>query len=830
MSNPDPEAAQYQAAPPIENMGTPVDLGSTLSQEDETPAPKDCKGKAKAKEAVVAGSVLGSVGKGTCQLFGHPVSKEVTVLYKSWQDLFCTWVREGSLEALLQGHVIDKKRLSLRANAIERDLYASDYPRWQAGYNCMKMLHQCTRSDPVLSAGDEFLKLLLHERAPPDCVSAAFQASNNIRDTVQAARTHYQHLHLKFIEWGSDMELPRRQIAIIKSASFTSIRVLKRPIAAKSPSTSAPLPASYFTLNREHILRLASNQWLNDEIINFFIELFMHNPQSHHNVVVALMSQQGTKLAARFGGLKLIDASNVKDLKLLLIPLHVHGNHWCLFVMDFVNRHGTVYDSLLTNAQENRVLFQRMRDCMQAVWELKKLPVDKDWWRTKWQWFADPPDVPRQNNAIDCGIYCMSFMVHLHKWGKINHKDIPVPLRIPLHKEGIAALARPSGRPKPKKASKKCKRKRASSKMPLVLIDEDTEEDAAGTADLVDALNTAGGTGKCQGNMWRSGIRRERRDRTDGDGNVTMSSQLQIENQWPRTRGSNSDSSFGSLDDEGDDSDDCDEDRIIDDEGVNQEDQPLGANPITLKPPSELGAMLAEAEAEAQTHTPNKLASGELNFMVTPPQSPSPSQIAGQQFEDDWEDEKEPMQERSGDSPKDESSKKRTKGPWRKSHVSVQVSVLRRLGMHLTEAVRYYAKVYNRTVNSVWRQMMLEVPYGRKANLANLHRQRYRIVHPKHPEEDYIKKVTGILDQAKDKLRRKIRADLVRLGKDIVNVPAGVQINACQRQLQEAVLTANTSIVLKTYLELSTILQSCKVKGKAEGCSSYYYHSLNVYE
>ena len=53
--------------------------------------------------------------------------------------------------------------------------------------------------------------------------------------------------------------------------------------------------------------------------------------------------------------------------------------------------------------------------------------------------------------------------------------------------------------------------------------------------------------------------------------------------------------------------------------------------------------------------------------------------------------------------------------------------------------------------------------------------------------EDYIGKVNGISDQAKDKLRCRILADLVRLGEDIVNVPAGVRINACQRQLQEAV-------------------------------------------
>ena len=43
-----------------------------------------------------------------------------------------------------------------------------------------------------------------------------------------------------------------------------------------------------------------------------------------------------------------------------------------------------------------------------------------------------------------------------------------------LQQEGIAALAGPSNRPKPKKASNKRKRKRA--KPPSVLIDEDTED------------------------------------------------------------------------------------------------------------------------------------------------------------------------------------------------------------------------------------------------------------------------------------------------------------------------------------------------------------------
>ncbi|KAI4293846.1 hypothetical protein K525DRAFT_213996 [Schizophyllum commune Loenen D] len=808
MSNPDPEAALYQAAPPIENMGTPVDLGPILSQEDQTPAPKDRKGKAKAKEVAVAGSTSGSVAKKTYHLFGHPVSKEARALYDTWQNLFRTWAREGAMDALLTGLEIDYRRLALRANAIEQALYAGDYPSWQTGYAGMKILRQCTHVDPILSKVDEFLCRLLNEHAPPDCVSAAFQASHSLRATLQATCTHYTTLHCKFLEWGRDDELPRKHIAIIKAASFTSIRVPKGPIPPDTSTTSAPPAELFFELRRKEIFRLAPDEWLNDEIINFFVELFTYNPQSRNDGVVALLSHFArAEAAARFGGLKLINASNVKNLKLLLIPLHVHNNHWSLLVMDFVKRHGVMYDSLPPKGEESAAALKRMRDCMQAVWKLKKIPVPNRWWE-EWKWFADPPGVPRQNNVIDCGVYCISFMVHLHKWGKINHERIPAPSRIPLaarraHLEGVAALAGTSGRPKAKKAAPKRKRTRAPT--PSVLIDEDTEQDDTGTDDagaddLANALNAVGAANiAVSAAVGAVPIFHPRlHNSQDDDGDVTMSSELQVEARWSRTRGC-----FGSLGDDGDDSEDSDEERVIDDEGVNTEGptahSPSGAYSITLKPPSELGAMLAEAEAEAQTHTPDELASGELNFMETPPQSPSPSRAAVQQFEDDWEDEKEP----SEDSPKDESSKKRTKGPWRKSHVSV----LRHLGRRLTGAVRYYAKLYNHSVNSVWRQMMLEVPYGRKANLANLHRQRYRIVHPKHPEEDYIGKVNGILDQAKDKLRCRILADLVRLGEDIVNVPAGVRINACQRQLQKAVLTANTSIVLKTYLELSTILQ-----------------------
>ncbi|KAL1698075.1 hypothetical protein EV121DRAFT_218737, partial [Schizophyllum commune] len=665
----------------------------------------------------------------------------------------------------------------------------------------------------------------------PRTVSAAFQASHSLRATLQATCTHYTTLHCKFLEWGRDDELPRKHIAIIKAASFTSIRVPKGPIPSDTSTTSAPPAELFFQLRRKEIFRLAPDEWLNDEIINFFVELFTYNPQSCNDGVVALLSHFArAEAAARFGGLKLINASNVKNLKLLLIPLHICNNHWSLLVMDFVKRHGVVYDSLPPQGEESAAALKRMRDCMQAVWKLKKMPVPNRWWE-EWKWFADPPGVPRQNNVIDCGVYCISFMVHLHKWGKINHERIPAPSRIPLaarraHLEGVAALAGTSGRPKAKKAAPKRKRTRAPT--PSVLINEDTEQGDTNTTDILDDLSREGSRTTNMPSTSRIYLRSP--PRPSPKHTFAYNPRRQGYRLRPdgleQEDGSDSDGSFGSLSDDGDDSEDSDEERVIDDEGVNTEGptahSPSGGYSITLKPPGELGAMLAEAEAEAQTHTPDELASGELNFIETPPQSPSPSRAAVQLFEDDWEDEKEP----SGDSPKDESLKKRTKGPWRKSHVSV----LRRLGRRLTGAVRYYAKLYNRSVNSVWRQMMLEVPYGRKANLANLHRQRYRIVHPKHPEEDYIGKVNGISDQAKDKLRCRILADLVRLGEDIVNVPAGVRINACQRQLQEAVLTANTSIVLKTYLKLSTILQALRLlEGKAEGCSSYYYSSLSVY-
>ena len=128
--------------------------------------------------------------------------------------------------------------LALRANTIEQALYAGDYPSWQTGYAGMKILRQCTHVDPILSKVDEFLCRLLNEHAPPDCVSAAFQASHSLRATLQATCTHYTRLHCKFLEWGRDDELPRKVLESVSVLHLFGLSWVAHPLLAHSDHQS----------------------------------------------------------------------------------------------------------------------------------------------------------------------------------------------------------------------------------------------------------------------------------------------------------------------------------------------------------------------------------------------------------------------------------------------------------------------------------------------------------------------------------------------------------------------------------------------------------------
>ena len=86
-----------------------------------------------------------------------------------------------------------------------------------------------------------------------------------------------------------------------------------------------------------------------------------------------------------------------KDL--IIVPIHCHGNHWTLAVINFKSKRFEYYDSL--RGSEDRVL-EHLRQWLENEHEdKKKAPYDTSGW-TDIAWKSG---TPQQRNGSDCGVF-----------------------------------------------------------------------------------------------------------------------------------------------------------------------------------------------------------------------------------------------------------------------------------------------------------------------------------------------------------------------------------------------------------------------------------------
>uniref|UniRef100_A0A8B9V5X1 Ubiquitin-like protease family profile domain-containing protein n=1 Tax=Anas zonorhyncha TaxID=75864 RepID=A0A8B9V5X1_9AVES len=102
------------------------------------------------------------------------------------------------------------------------------------------------------------------------------------------------------------------------------------------------------TITRKDIQTLNNLNWLNDEIINFYMNLLMERskekglPTVHafNTFFFTKLKTAGYQAVKRWT--KKVDIFSVD---LLLVPIHL-GVHWCLAVVDFRKKTITYYDSM----------------------------------------------------------------------------------------------------------------------------------------------------------------------------------------------------------------------------------------------------------------------------------------------------------------------------------------------------------------------------------------------------------------------------------------------------------------------------------------------------
>ncbi|XP_040437062.1 sentrin-specific protease 1 isoform X1 [Falco naumanni] len=178
------------------------------------------------------------------------------------------------------------------------------------------------------------------------------------------------------------------------------------------------------TITRKDIQTLNNLNWLNDEIINFYMNLLMERskekglPAVHafNTFFFTKLKMAGYQAVKRWT--KKVDIFSVD---LLLVPIHL-GVHWCLAVVDFRKKTITYYDSMGgINSEACRTLLQYLK---QESLDKKRKEFDTNGWSLL---SKKSQEIPQQMNGSDCGMFACKYADCITKDKPINFTQQHMP-------------------------------------------------------------------------------------------------------------------------------------------------------------------------------------------------------------------------------------------------------------------------------------------------------------------------------------------------------------------------------------------------------------------
>lgn len=172
---------------------------------------------------------------------------------------------------------------------------------------------------------------------------------------------------------------------------------------------------------------LCAGKWVSDQVVNGFFNHFIRPRETHLAQLPRLSRKQwGTTNSHFIAGLlqyrserqgtynddiakRYLKGTNFNELRGILFPWHLHGNHWALIVVDFEEKTMSLLDSLWDNdmcepTNIMKAIERYIADRRTSYPGLSREPITK-WKRT----FNCDGKIPQQPNGDDCGIYTCFF-------------------------------------------------------------------------------------------------------------------------------------------------------------------------------------------------------------------------------------------------------------------------------------------------------------------------------------------------------------------------------------------------------------------------------------
>ncbi|CAH0557369.1 unnamed protein product [Brassicogethes aeneus] len=179
-----------------------------------------------------------------------------------------------------------------------------------------------------------------------------------------------------------------------------------------------------FNLNitRRDLMTLAGLNWLNDEVINFYMNLLMERGKESQWPKTYAMNTFFYSKIIKDGPESVRRWTRRVDLfsyDIICVPIHL-GMHWCMAIIDLRDRSVRYFDSM--GSTNNRCL-DALRNYLEFEHsDKKKSPLDTSDFKLE-----NVKDIPQQMNGSDCGMFSCTFAEFLTRNSKITFSQEDMP-------------------------------------------------------------------------------------------------------------------------------------------------------------------------------------------------------------------------------------------------------------------------------------------------------------------------------------------------------------------------------------------------------------------
>ncbi|XP_074113025.1 uncharacterized protein LOC141536419 [Cotesia typhae] len=167
---------------------------------------------------------------------------------------------------------------------------------------------------------------------------------------------------------------------------------------------------------------LAGLNWLNDEVINFYMNLLIARGGTDKYPPVHAMNTFFYPKLLSGGHASLKRWTRKIDIfakDIVVVPIHL-GVHWCMSIIDFREKSIRYYDSM--GGENPKCLYALKRYIEDESLDKKKQKYDASDWTLE-----SMKDIPQQMNGSDCGVFSCTFAEFICANRKLNFSQDNMP-------------------------------------------------------------------------------------------------------------------------------------------------------------------------------------------------------------------------------------------------------------------------------------------------------------------------------------------------------------------------------------------------------------------